>query len=62
MNARTAGRSNVPYGSAAHDVDLVLRDTVDVLDDPEVAAVDVADGHPDHLVPVHLAAREVTHG
>ena len=49
-----------PEWLPGHHVDLVLPDTVDVLDDPEVAAVDVADGHPDHLVPVHLAAREVT--
>ena len=47
---------------AAHDVDLVLGDAVDVLDDPELRPVDAAHGHPEHLVPVDLAAGQVRLG
>ena len=56
MNARTAGRSKLPNGAAVDGEHLGLADPVDVLDRPELLAVDAADGAADDLVPV-VAAR-----
>ena len=45
--------------SAAHDEDLVLGDPIDVLDGPELRAIDASHRRPDHLVPVVGAPGQV---
>ena len=62
MNARTAGRSNVPNGPSRHDEDLVLGHAIDVLDDAQVGAVEAGHVAADDLVPVDLPAAQIGRG